>query len=158
MQAILRLMGTHRGHVRNFFECHRSLWGDQQLAIRAKRDAYSQTVIGLLQPGSAEGKFFHDPAVAALALCRALSVVGPPAVPRRPLILPMSSGRSCGAALPGRQRSRDGLRDVAPWLVDLRETAASCIHRCPQPPKLVGQVFPDYPRSIGPHLAELSAR
>ena len=68
MQDSLRLICTHRGHVRVFFECRRSSWDDQQLAIRAKHDANSRTVIGLLQQGRAEGKFSHDPAVAALAL------------------------------------------------------------------------------------------
>ncbi|MBC7631329.1 TetR/AcrR family transcriptional regulator [Aeromicrobium sp.] len=68
MQDILQLLGTHRGHVRVFFECHRSLQGDQQVAIRAKRDAYTRTVVGLLEQGKADGRFVRDPDIAAFAL------------------------------------------------------------------------------------------
>ncbi|MBC7630356.1 TetR/AcrR family transcriptional regulator [Aeromicrobium sp.] len=68
MQDILHLMRTHRGHVRVFFECHRSLRVDQQLAIRAKRDAYAGTVIRLLEQGNTEGKFSCDPEIVTLAL------------------------------------------------------------------------------------------
>lgn len=68
MQDILKLMRTHRGHVRVFFECHRNLQGDQRLAIRAKRDAYTHTVTDLLKQGNASGEYCCDPAVAALAL------------------------------------------------------------------------------------------
>jgi AcrR family transcriptional regulator len=68
MQDILELMRTHRGHVRVFFECHRNLQGEQRLAIRAKRDAYTHTVTELLEQGNLDGEFCCDPAVAALAL------------------------------------------------------------------------------------------
>ncbi|MBC7630973.1 TetR/AcrR family transcriptional regulator [Aeromicrobium sp.] len=68
MHDILNLMGTHRGHVRVFFECHRSLRADQQLSIRAKRDAYTKMVVGVLEQGKADGEFFRAPDIAALAL------------------------------------------------------------------------------------------
>ena len=68
MQDILQLLRTHRGHVRVFFECHRSLRGEQQVAIRAKRDAYTRTVVGLLEQGRVDGHFARDPDIAAFAL------------------------------------------------------------------------------------------
>lgn len=68
MVDILELMETHRGHVRVFFEHHRSLPEAAQASLRRKRDAYEDSVKETIAAAEASGVFRStDPSLAALA-------------------------------------------------------------------------------------------
>lgn len=57
MRDLIRLMGTHRSHVRVFFEHHRELTGDFRSSIEARRDAYFGRVRDFIVIASAEGTY-----------------------------------------------------------------------------------------------------
>jgi AcrR family transcriptional regulator len=57
MIDILRLMDTHRGHVRVFFEHHRELSKEHKVTITAKRDRYTGMVEAEIERGIRDGEF-----------------------------------------------------------------------------------------------------
>jgi AcrR family transcriptional regulator len=66
---VFDLMDTHRGHVRVFFEHYRELPARQREIIKAKRDAYEQSVEDLIAAGNASGEFRGvNPRLVTLAL------------------------------------------------------------------------------------------
>ena len=66
---VFDLMDTHRGHVRVFFEHYRELPISQQEVIKAKRDAYEQSVEAVIVAGNASGELRGvDPRLVTLAL------------------------------------------------------------------------------------------
>jgi TetR/AcrR family transcriptional regulator, cholesterol catabolism regulator len=66
---VLRLMETHRGHVRTFFEHYRELSPAQQGAIAEKRDRYATMVEAEIKRGISTGDFRElDPRLTTLAL------------------------------------------------------------------------------------------
>lgn len=66
---VIGLMGTHRGHVRVFFEHYREMTPAHQSVIRAKRDEYEKAVTDLFRAGMASGEIRPvDPQLATLAL------------------------------------------------------------------------------------------
>jgi AcrR family transcriptional regulator len=69
MSDVLRLMDTHRGHVRVFFEHHRELSPEDKATIAAKRDCYASMVEGEVTRGAEAGEFRDlDPRLTTLAL------------------------------------------------------------------------------------------
>ncbi|QNO38319.1 TetR/AcrR family transcriptional regulator [Protaetiibacter sp. SSC-01] len=59
MADILELIGTHRGHVRVFFEHHRDLPTEARARIKARRNDYETIVRDLIRQGMADG-VFHE--------------------------------------------------------------------------------------------------
>jgi AcrR family transcriptional regulator len=57
MRDIMRLMETHRGHVRVFFEHHRELPPDLRAVVASQRDAYQASVERVITRGVASGVF-----------------------------------------------------------------------------------------------------
>ena len=57
MIDVLRLMDTHRGHVRVFFEHHRELPAEHRATIAAKRDRYAEMVRVEFERGVRDGEF-----------------------------------------------------------------------------------------------------
>ncbi len=57
LNDVLRLMDTHRGHVRVFFEHHRELSPEHQQTIALKRDRYATMIEMDVERGIREGEF-----------------------------------------------------------------------------------------------------
>jgi AcrR family transcriptional regulator len=69
MRDIMRLMVTHRSHVRVFFEHHRELPEPFQSSIRLKRDAYFGLIASYIQIGIDDKKYkISDANLGALAM------------------------------------------------------------------------------------------
>jgi AcrR family transcriptional regulator len=69
MSDVLRLMDTHRGHVRVFFEHHRELSLEHRKTIAAKRDRYASMVEIEVARGVEASEFRDlDPRLTTLAL------------------------------------------------------------------------------------------
>jgi TetR/AcrR family transcriptional regulator, cholesterol catabolism regulator len=66
---VVRLMESHPGHLRIFFEHQRELPADYKTTIRAKRNRYREYVRALIDAGIADGVFVDvDPELATLAV------------------------------------------------------------------------------------------
>lgn len=66
---VIRLMETHKGHVRTFFEHHRELPDDWRESSLAKRDHYQRMVEHILEKGSEGGAFRRvDPKLTSFAI------------------------------------------------------------------------------------------
>lgn len=69
MHDVLRLMDTHRGHVRVFFEHYRELPEEGKAGIRAKRDRYTAYVKEIIVRGTRDGEFRAvDPTLTTFAI------------------------------------------------------------------------------------------
>jgi TetR/AcrR family transcriptional regulator, cholesterol catabolism regulator len=69
MRDILRLMVSHRSHVRVFFEHYRELESNYRALITPRRDEYFEVITALIQEGVSEGRYRDiDPNLAAFAL------------------------------------------------------------------------------------------
>jgi AcrR family transcriptional regulator len=66
---ILKLMETHRGYVRVFFEHWRDLPPDARASIKGRRDHYERLVLEILRNGVSDGSFRDlDSRLAAMAI------------------------------------------------------------------------------------------
>lgn len=69
MRDLIRLMTTHRSHVRVFFEHHRELTEPFRSVIDEKRDAYFACVVGIIAAGIEDGTYqLKTPELGALAM------------------------------------------------------------------------------------------
>jgi len=69
MRDLIRLMTTHRSHVRVFFEHHRELSEPFRSVIDTKRDAYFQCVVDIIAGGIEDGTYrLETPELGALAM------------------------------------------------------------------------------------------
>lgn len=69
MRDLIRLMTTHRSHVRVFFEHHRELTDPFRSVISKKRDAYFDCIVKIIAAGIDDGTYLIEtPELGALAM------------------------------------------------------------------------------------------